>query len=155
MLHMRPPGTGEPKKNSNAYMLFSTVMREAVKAESPGLTLGGVAKALGAKYKELSEEEKAHWQQKADEDKARRARPVHRAALSAPSSRALCCPAVSRLAPTGRGALPPGAVRARAGRVPQPGRRDGRRAEAQGQGAGTEGAAQAAGPEQAEGGAAG
>ena len=53
------------------------------------------------------------------------------------------------------GALPPGAVRARAGRVPQPGRRDGRRAEAQGQGAGTEGAAQAAGPEQAEGGAAG
>ena len=76
MLHMRPPGTGEPKKNSNAYMLFSTAMREAVKAESPGLTLGGVAKALGAKYKELSEEEKAHWQQKADEDKARRRPPL-------------------------------------------------------------------------------
>ena len=47
-------------------MLFSLAHRAALKEENPSLTLGEVGKQLGARYKELSAEERAHWQQQAD-----------------------------------------------------------------------------------------
>ena len=47
-------------------MLFSAAQRAAVREENPSLTLGEVGKQLGARYKELSAEERAHWQQQAD-----------------------------------------------------------------------------------------
>ena len=63
--------SGEPKGPVNVYMLFAGAHRAAVKEENPSLTLGELGKELGARYKNLSGEELAHWQQQAVADKAR------------------------------------------------------------------------------------
>ena len=63
--------SGEPKGPVNVYMLFAGAHRAAVKEENPSLTLGELGKELGARYKNLSGEQLAHWQQQAVADKAR------------------------------------------------------------------------------------
>ena len=63
--------SGEPKRPSNAFMLFSNATRPALKAEQPGLSMGEFGKLLGERYRELSEEDKKHWQSLADADKVR------------------------------------------------------------------------------------
>ncbi|KAF8130294.1 high mobility group box domain-containing protein, partial [Boletus edulis] len=47
-----------PKRALSAYMFFSQDWRERIKAENPDAGFGEVGKLLGAKWKELDEEEK-------------------------------------------------------------------------------------------------
>jgi hypothetical protein len=47
-----------PKRPLSAYMFFSQDWRERVKTENPNASFGEIGKLLGAKWKELSDEEK-------------------------------------------------------------------------------------------------
>ena len=47
-----------PKRALSAYMFFSQDWRERIKAENPTAGFGEVGKLLGAKWKELDDEEK-------------------------------------------------------------------------------------------------
>jgi len=47
-----------PKRALSAYMFFSQDWRERIKAENPDAGFGEVGKLLGAKWKEMSDEEK-------------------------------------------------------------------------------------------------
>lgn len=46
-------------------------MRDTIKEENPEAGFGDIAKLLSARFKALSEGEKAKWQKKADADKER------------------------------------------------------------------------------------
>ena len=52
-------------------MLWSNHMRPKIRAESPDLKITEISKVLGEKWKEIGEEAKKEWQEKADIDKAR------------------------------------------------------------------------------------
>lgn len=60
-----------PKKAQSAYMLFCNEQRPVVKEENPTATFGEMGKLLGARWKELSEDDKAPYSQKAEQDKQR------------------------------------------------------------------------------------
>ncbi|KAJ3562107.1 hypothetical protein NP233_g9778 [Leucocoprinus birnbaumii] len=60
-----------PKRPLSAYMFFSQDWRERVKAENPDAGFGEVGKLLGAKWKELNEEEKKPYLDQAAKDKQR------------------------------------------------------------------------------------
>ena len=60
-----------PKRAMTAFMYFSTVMRPKIKEESPDLAFGDIAKLIGKRYKELSDEDKAVYEKKAIKDKER------------------------------------------------------------------------------------
>ncbi|CCD22684.1 high-mobility group nucleosome-binding protein NDAI_0A05290 [Naumovozyma dairenensis CBS 421] len=60
-----------PKRGLSAYMFFANDNRDIVKAENPNITFGQIGKVLGAKWKELNDEEKQPYQDKADADKKR------------------------------------------------------------------------------------
>lgn len=60
-----------PKKSLSAYMFFANENRDLVRAANPGVTFGQLGKLLGAKWKELNDEEKQPYQAKADADKKR------------------------------------------------------------------------------------
>lgn len=61
-----------PKKAMSAFTLFSNDRRETIKAENPGLIMAGdIAKLLGEEWRQLDDEAKAHYGQRADLDKAR------------------------------------------------------------------------------------
>ncbi|KAI0742668.1 high mobility group box domain-containing protein [Daedaleopsis nitida] len=47
-----------PKRALSAYMFFSQDWRERIKAENPDAGFGEIGKLLGAKWKELDEDEK-------------------------------------------------------------------------------------------------
>ena len=55
----------------SAFMLWSNHMRPKIRAESPDLKITEISKVLGEKWKEIGEEAKKEWQEKADIDKAR------------------------------------------------------------------------------------
>lgn len=55
----------KPKRGPNAYMIFSNEKRGEVKAENPGLKVTEIAKVIGDMWKELSEEEKQEYKDKA------------------------------------------------------------------------------------------
>jgi HMG (high mobility group) box len=63
-----------PKKPMSAYMLFSNHIRATVKAENPSTSFGEVAKLISEKYKQLTDQEMAYWNKKADDDKKRYSR---------------------------------------------------------------------------------
>ena len=48
-----------PKRPLSSYMIFAGENRAKVVEENPGASIGDVGKALGAKWKEMSAEEKA------------------------------------------------------------------------------------------------
>ncbi|KAL3786565.1 hypothetical protein ACHAW5_000511 [Stephanodiscus triporus] len=50
---------GSGKKKVTGYMLFAKEMRPKVIGEKPELTFGEVGKELGARWRALSEEQKA------------------------------------------------------------------------------------------------
>lgn len=52
----------------SAYILFSTAIREKVKEENPKAKFGKIAKITGKKWKELTEEERQVWKDKADKE---------------------------------------------------------------------------------------
>jgi hypothetical protein len=56
----------EKKRKPSSYLMFSMEYRKVVTQESPELSLGEISKRCGAKWKELSEEEKNSWKQKAE-----------------------------------------------------------------------------------------
>ncbi|KAL0036922.1 hypothetical protein WJX77_005063 [Trebouxia sp. C0004] len=55
----------------NAYMFFMADRRDAVKAETPGISVGDIAKVIGEMWRGLSEEEKKPFQDLANADKDR------------------------------------------------------------------------------------
>ncbi|KAF8626685.1 hypothetical protein AX15_004769 [Amanita polypyramis BW_CC] len=60
-----------PKRPLSAYMFFSQDWRERIKAENPDAGFGEVGKLLGAKWKELDDEEKKPYVERAAQDKTR------------------------------------------------------------------------------------
>eukprot|EP00695_Tsukubamonas_globosa_P003436 TRINITY_DN631_c0_g1_i4.p2 TRINITY_DN631_c0_g1~~TRINITY_DN631_c0_g1_i4.p2 ORF type:complete len:140 (-),score=64.84 TRINITY_DN631_c0_g1_i4:231-590(-) len=60
-----------PKKPLSAYMFFCADKRPEVKEEQPDLKPPQVLKALGEKWREISEEDKKPYEKKAEEDKKR------------------------------------------------------------------------------------
>ncbi|KAI0759180.1 HMG-box [Irpex lacteus] len=60
-----------PKRALSAYMFFSQDWRERVKAENPDAGFGEIGKLLGARWKELSDEEKKPYIEQAAKDKDR------------------------------------------------------------------------------------
>ncbi|KAI6042399.1 high mobility group box domain-containing protein [Pisolithus marmoratus] len=62
---------GGPKRALSAYMFFSQDWRERIKTENPDAGFGEVGKLLGAKWKELSEDERKPYIEMAAKDKAR------------------------------------------------------------------------------------
>ncbi|KAJ3208112.1 Non-histone chromosomal protein 6 [Clydaea vesicula] len=60
-----------PKKNLSAFMFFSQSQRPIIKAEKPDAGFGELGKLLGEAWRNLPEEEKAVYQEKADKDKVR------------------------------------------------------------------------------------
>ncbi|KAG1789497.1 high mobility group box domain-containing protein [Suillus plorans] len=62
---------GAPKRALSAYMFFSQDWRERIKTENPDAGFGEVGKLLGAKWKELDEEDKQPYIELAAKDKTR------------------------------------------------------------------------------------
>lgn len=62
---------GAPKRNLSAYLLYQNGMREHFKAQNPDMSFGQLSKYTSAMYAQLSPEEKAFWQARAEADKAR------------------------------------------------------------------------------------
>uniref|UniRef100_A0A7S2WS60 FACT complex subunit SSRP1 n=2 Tax=Rhizochromulina marina TaxID=1034831 RepID=A0A7S2WS60_9STRA len=60
-----------PKAARSAYQLWSNSIRAEIKERDPTLSMGDVSKELGTRWKALGLDEKAPWQAKAKEDKAR------------------------------------------------------------------------------------
>lgn len=60
-----------PKRNLSAYLLYQNAMRDEFKRENPGMTFGQLSKYTSCMYKLLTEEEKASWVTRAEEDKMR------------------------------------------------------------------------------------
>ena len=60
-----------PKRALSAYMFFSQDWRERIKEENPDASFGEVGKLLGAKWKELDEDEKKPYVELATKDKTR------------------------------------------------------------------------------------
>jgi HMG (high mobility group) box len=57
----------KPKRAPSAFLLYSNSVRAEVKEANPELSFTDIAKAIGAKWKELSEEEKKKWNDMATE----------------------------------------------------------------------------------------
>jgi HMG (high mobility group) box len=60
-----------PKRAMSAYLLYQNAMRDQFRRENPGMTFGQLAKYTSAMYKCLTPEEKATWDARAHQDKAR------------------------------------------------------------------------------------
>jgi structure-specific recognition protein 1 len=60
-----------PKNAKSSFMFFSVAKRAAVKDANPDATFGDIGKLVGVAWKELSDADKAKWDQKAREDKDR------------------------------------------------------------------------------------
>jgi hypothetical protein len=60
-----------PKRNMSAYLLYQNAMRDQFKRENPGMTFGQLAKYTSHMYKNLTPDEKATWEARAHQDKAR------------------------------------------------------------------------------------
>ena len=60
-----------PKRNMSAYLLYQNAMRDQFKRENPGMTFGQLAKYTSHMYKNLTTEEKATWESRAQQDKER------------------------------------------------------------------------------------
>jgi len=53
-----------PKKPKTGYMKFCDEIREKIRKENPDMQLGGIAKILGIKWNELSDEKKEEYKNK-------------------------------------------------------------------------------------------
>jgi hypothetical protein len=54
-----------------AYLLFAAERRPTIKAERPDLGFGDLARAIGEEWKKMSDAEKAPFNQRAAEEKAK------------------------------------------------------------------------------------
>lgn len=64
----------KPKRALSAYMFFVQDWRERIKSENADAGFGDIGKLLGAKWKEMSANEKKPYEDKAKNDKDRAAR---------------------------------------------------------------------------------
>lgn len=62
---------GAPKRGMSAFLMFSQVMRPQLRDEMPDKRNIEISKMLGEKWKELTDDDKKPWVQKADEDAER------------------------------------------------------------------------------------
>lgn len=60
-----------PKRNLSAYLLYQNAMRDQFRRENPGMTFGQLSKYTSHMYKNLTQEEKASWEARSVQDKAR------------------------------------------------------------------------------------
>lgn len=60
-----------PKRPLSSYLLFQNAQRECYKRDNPGMTFGQLAKYTSHMYKNLTPEEKAVWEARSQQDKAR------------------------------------------------------------------------------------
>ncbi|EJD43674.1 hypothetical protein AURDEDRAFT_114700 [Auricularia subglabra TFB-10046 SS5] len=60
-----------PKRALSAYMFFVKDWRERIKEENPDAAFGEIGKLMGAKWKEMSDEDKQPYVEQAEEDKVR------------------------------------------------------------------------------------
>lgn len=60
-----------PKRNLSAYLLYQNAMRNTFKADNPGMTFGELSKYTSAMYAQLTTQQKAQWQERAEADKQR------------------------------------------------------------------------------------
>jgi len=60
-----------PKRPQSSYFLYMNATRDAVKAEHPGLTIGGIAKEISRRWSELDASDKEVYEGQAEEAKAR------------------------------------------------------------------------------------
>ncbi|SCZ94441.1 BZ3500_MvSof-1268-A1-R1_Chr12-2g03901 [Microbotryum saponariae] len=60
-----------PKRPLSAYMYFSQENRNTVKDDNPDASFGDLGKLLGAKWKDMSDDQKKPYNKKADDDKTR------------------------------------------------------------------------------------
>ena len=74
------PG-GKPKRARSAYIFFTMDQRPKLVEEQPGQPFGHYSKVLGERWQSMSDEEKAPYAEKAEQDKAR-----HREELDAAKS---------------------------------------------------------------------
>jgi len=61
----------EPKRPTTAFFYYTASIREEVKAKNPGKAVGELSKIYGQMWADLSEEEKAPFQEKNEKDKER------------------------------------------------------------------------------------
>merc|ERR1719433_1572720 len=63
---------GQPKRAMSAYFLWMNENRNKIKSELPSdAGIGDIAKAAGEKWKNMTEDDKSEWTEKAAEDKKR------------------------------------------------------------------------------------
>jgi len=60
-----------PKRNLSAYLLYQNAMRDQFKRDNPGMTFGQLSKYTSHMYKSLTPQEKAEWDLRCQQDKAR------------------------------------------------------------------------------------
>ncbi|KAJ1676823.1 Non-histone chromosomal protein 6 [Spiromyces aspiralis] len=60
-----------PKRPLSAYMFFSQEFRARVKSQNPEATFGQIGKILGEMWRNMADEQKSPFTQKAQQDKAR------------------------------------------------------------------------------------
>jgi len=60
-----------PKRNLSAYLLYQNAMRNQFKCDNPGMTFGQLSKYTSHMYKSLTPEERAEWDLRSQQDKAR------------------------------------------------------------------------------------
>ena len=65
-----PNAPVKPKKATNAFMLFTSAMRDQVKADHPELKPKEISKKMGELWAELSDEDKESYVEKAEKLKA-------------------------------------------------------------------------------------
>merc|ERR1712154_714932 len=61
----KPKDPNKPKQGSSSYILFCNEVRMKVKEENPGKKMSELSKIIGAKWKELKDEEKKVYTDKA------------------------------------------------------------------------------------------
>src|SRR6478672_4048224 len=60
-----------PKRNLSPYLLYQNAMRDQFKRENPGMTFGQLSKYTSHMYKHLTPDDKATWEARSQQDKAR------------------------------------------------------------------------------------
>jgi thymidylate synthase len=60
-----------PKRNLTAFLFYSNMNRDAIKASNPEAKFGEIGKILGQQWKGMTVKEKAKYNKLAEEDKAR------------------------------------------------------------------------------------
>ena len=62
---------GEPKRPTTAFFFYTSSIRESVKKENPGKSVGDLSKIFGQMWADLSEEDKVPFKNKNLQDKER------------------------------------------------------------------------------------